>query len=267
MARQDLDVAAITAQLDEEFSQEEVAEEAAEPETQVQDYPTEEEEVYEAETEAEEPVDEADDDEPQEEEVDEPSPVDPDVHKRNEAFKKLREERDQLAKSDAFLTNLAEQYGITKDQLIERYQQDLDKKRAKESGMTEEQFRKMRELEQKVQQIEESKNRELFNVKANQIATQYNLSDDEMMELFTEARNMDLDILSKPELLDVVYRSMNYDQAIERGRQAQLETSKKRKATSTGRTGTAGKQVDTTEQDMEKEIEAFLKEQNIIREK
>lgn len=265
MARNDLDVEAIMNELDEEFSetpQEEVAEEeATEPETQVQDEPTENVE------EAEEEFEEAEDNEEEVEDKEEPSPVDPDIHKRNEAFKKLREERDQLAKSDEFLTNLASQYGISKDELIQRYQSDLDKKRAEESGMSPEQFKKMKELEQKVQQIEESKNRELFNIKANQIATRYNLNDNDMMNLFNEAKTLNLDILSNPELLDFVYRSVNYEQALERGRQAQLETSKKRKATSTGRTGTAGKQVDTTDQDMQSEIDAFLKEQGILKDK
>lgn len=264
MARNDLDVEAIMNELDEEFSetpQEEVAEEAAEPETQVQDEPTQEVE------EAEEELEEAEDEEEEVEDEEEASPMDPDVHKRNEAFKKLREERDQLAQSDKFLSELAAQYGISKEELIQRYQNDLDKKRAEESGMSAEQFKKMKELEQKVQQIEESKNRELFNIKANQIATKYNLNDNDMMDLFNEAKTLNLDILSNPELLDFVYRSVNYEQALERGRQSQLETSKKRKATSTGKTGTSGKQVDTTDQDMQKEIDAFLKEQNIIREK
>lgn len=251
----------VTAELDKEFSEEAVTEEeVTEPETQVQDEPTEEE-VYEVEDEEEES--DADDEDSEMELTETPE----DVHKRNEAFKKLREERDKLSKSDEFLNNLADQYGITKDQLIARYQEDLDKKRAKESGMTEEQFRKMRELENKVHQIEEQKNREIFNVKANQLATQYNLSDDEMMGLFNQARNMNLDILSNPNLLDFVYRAVNYDQAIEKGRQTQLETSKKRKSTSTGRTGTSGKQVDTTDQDMQSEIDAFLKDQGILKEK
>lgn len=259
MAR-DLDVDAIMAELDEEFTQEEVTEEeVTEPEAQVQDEPTEEVE------EAEEELEEAEDDE---EEVEEdPSPLDEDIHKRNEAFKKLREERDQLAQSDKFLTELATQYGISKEELIKRYQSDLDKKRAQESGMSAEQFKKMKELEQKVQQIEETKNRELFNIKANQIATKYNLNDNDMMNLFNEAKNLNLDILSNPDLLDFVYRSVNYEQALERGRQAQLETSKKRKATSTGKTGTAGKQVDTAAEDMQKEIDAFLKEQGILKDK
>jgi len=265
VARQDLDVSAIMAQLDEEFSdtpQEQVAnEEATEPETQVQDEPTEDFE------EAEEEFEEAEEDFEEEVEDNEPSVLDANVHKRNDAFKRLREERDQLAKSDEFLTNLSAQYGISKEELINRYQNELDQKRAQETGMTPEQFKKMKELEKKVQEIEETKNRELFNIKANQIANKYTLKDNDMMNLFTQARNLNLDILSNPDLLEFVYRSVNYEQALERGRQAQLETTKKRSATSTGKTGTAGKQFNTNDEDMQSEIDAFLKEQGILKEK
>lgn len=259
MAQKDFDLEAVTAELDKEFSQEEATEaeeevEVAEPETQVQE-DTPEPEAEEGEEEAEE-----------EGEAEEPV-IDPDIHKRNEAFKKLREERDRLAKSDEFLNNLASQYNMTKDQLIEKYTQELNSKKAEEQGIPVEQFRKMQEMEKKIQDIEAQKQKEVFNLKANQIALNYNLNDDQMVQLFNEASSMNLDILANPDLLDVVYRSMNYEQAIEKGRQAQLETSKKRKATSTGRTGTVGKQVDTTTEDMQKEIDAFLKEQGILKDK
>jgi len=260
VAEKDFDLEAVTAELDKEFSQEEATEteetteEVAEPETQVQEDTPE--------PEAEEGAEEAEDEGEAEEPV-----IDPDVHKRNEAFKKLREERDKMAQSDQFLENLATQYGLTKEQLIERYTDELNKKQAEEQGIDPKQFKKMQEMEKKIQEIEESKAREVFNLKANQLAERYRLNDNQMMQLFQYARNYNLDITSNPDLLDFVYRAVNYDQAIEKGRQSQLETSKKRKATSTGKTGTSGKQVNTGEEDMQKEIDAFLKEQGILKEK
>ena len=58
---------------------------------------------------------------------------------------------------------------------------------------------------------------------------------------------------------------MNYDQAVEKGRQKQLETTQKRKQTSVGKTGTVGAQVVTTEADWDKEIESVLKENYILK--
>ncbi len=255
--KKELDLEAITAELDAEFSEQEATqeEEVAEPETQVQD-DTDLDETEEGVEEVEEEF---------EEEESEPTIDDDDVHKRNEAFKRLRQERDQLAKSDEFLSNLAAQYGMTKEQLIARYQDQIDAQQAKAQGVDPTQYKKMRELEDKIYQIEQEKSKEIFNLRANQMATEYNLDDDQMVQLFEKASELKVDILQNPDLLDFVYKAVNYDNAIEKGRQSQLETSKKRQATSTGRTGTFGKQVDTTEDDVDREIENYLRENNIIR--
>jgi hypothetical protein len=74
-----------------------------------------------------------------------------DVHKRNEAFRKLREERDELATSDKFLAELATQYGLTKEQLMQRFEEDRIKKQAKEQGVPENQIRKLQEMEKRLQ--------------------------------------------------------------------------------------------------------------------
>lgn len=269
MAEKEFDLEAVTAELDKEFEDVPVVEvpeveaetEAEEPEVESAELDEESEEV---EAEAEETEEVVDEEESTEEEVEEPQ-NDPDEHKRNEAFKKLREERDKLAASDKFLEDLASEYGMTKEQLVAKYREQLLDKQAKEQGVSKEQLKKMQELEQKIQTIEEEKNREIFNVKANQIAEKYKLDDDQMMNLFSEASKMGVNILQNPDLLDFVYRAVNYDQAVEQGRQKQLETTKKRSATSTGKTGTVGRQVDTSEEDMQAEIEGFLKEQGIIK--
>lgn len=249
------DLEAITQELDAEFSEENVTqdEEVTEPETQVQD-DTELSEAEEGEIEAEETS-----------EPKAPAPNDEDIRKRNEAFKKLREERDQMAKSDKFLSDLAAQYNMSKEELINKYNEELNVKKAKEQGIDPAQFKKMQEMENKIQKIEQEKQREVFNLRANQIAEKYRLSENQMMQLFNSARQLNIDVMGNPGLLEFIYRAVNYDNAIEQGRQVQLETTKKRKSTSTGSTGTVGKKVDTTEAEIDKEIENYLKENNIIR--
>lgn len=261
----EFDLEAVTAELDKEFEDVPVLEVPEEEEPAEAEQPEEEAAEFEEEDEEAEDFEEDDDEEEStDEEVTQPQ-NDPDEHRRNEAFKKLREERDKLAASDKFLEDLATEYGMTKDQLVAKYREELLNKQAKEQGVSKEQLKKMQELETKIQTIEEEKNREVFNLKANQIAEKYKLNDDQMMNLFSEASKMGVNILQNPDLLDFVYRAVNYDQAVEKGRQKQLETSKKRSATSTGTTGTVGRQVDTTEDDMQAEIEGFLKEQGIIK--
>jgi len=264
VARKDLDVDAITAELDKEFSDVPVLEVPEEPEVEA-DEPIEESEELEDESEDTFEEEEKVFEEPEtDEEVAEPQ-NDPDLHRRNEAFKKLREERDRLAQSDKFLEDLSSEYGLSKNQLIEKYREELLNKQAKEQGISKEQLKKIQEMEQKLQKIEEEKNREVFNLKAGQLADKYKLNDDQMMKLFNEASNMGVNILQNPDLLEFVYRALNYDKAVEQGRQKQIETTKKRSSTSTGKTGTVGRQVEVTEENMQAEIDSFLKEQGIIK--
>lgn len=251
--QKEFDLNAITEELDKEFSQKETTdEEVVEPEAQVQEDTSEELEEgveQEFEDEIEKPV------------------FDPELHKRNEAFKKLRVERDQMARSDKFLSDLASQYSMTKEELIQKYTDELSKKQAEEKGIDPKQYKKMQEMEQKIQQIEDEKSREVFNLRASQISEKYRLNDNQMMNLFQYAGQFNLDIIKNPDLLEFVYRAVFYDNAVEQGRQSQLETSKKRKSTSTGKTGTSGKQFETTEEDMQSEIDSFLREQGILKQK
>ena len=266
VAEKEFDLEAITAELDAEFSNEDVPDLEVPPSEPEEEAELPEEEAAEPEEESEEFLEEEDEGEKEttDEEVAELQ-NDSDLHKRNEAFRKLREERDKLAASDEFLENLATQYGMTKDQLIKKYQEELLNKQAKEQGVSKEQLQKMQAMESKIKEIEEAKNKEVFNLKANQIAEKYKLNDNQMMNLFSEASKMGVNILQNPDLIEFVYRAVNYDKAVETGRQKQLETTRKRSSTSTGKTGTSGKNVDLTDEDIDKEIDAYLKEHNIIK--
>jgi len=199
-----------------------------------------------------------------EEKVDKPAVNDEDEHKRNEAFKRLREERDALAKSDKFLEDLAKQYGLTKDQLIQRFKEDELKKQAQAQNIPEEQLRRMQEMEERLKEVEAAKQREVFNIKAEALAVKHNLNNKQMMQLFEESARLGLDITAKPELLEVAYRAVNYDNAVNEGRQKQLETTKKRSKTSTGSTGTKGREPIVTDEDQwSNEIDSLLKDLNL----
>lgn len=265
--QKEFDVNQLVAELDEEF-----AEPTPEAETEVEEVEDTSDPAWddteEPEGDAEEPLEEEAEEpevEQEDEETPEPEPhLDDDLHRRNEAFKQLREERDKLAASDKFLSDLASQYGMTKEQLIQKYSEELTQKQAKDAGVDPKQFKKMQELEKKVAEIEAEKNREVFNLKAGQLADKYKLSDKEMMNLFSEAQKLRIDVLANPDLLEFAYKAVNYEKALEMGRQKQLEISKKRRSTSVGKPA-SGTNVDTSDIDEEKEIENYLKELNIIR--
>lgn len=266
------DIDAIVKEVEEEFTAEaedQLEESVEEPEDDFEEEV--EEEVLEDDEVEEEVLDEEEEDEEDltfedyEEEDEELEALESDdVHKRNEAFRRLRQERDELARSEAFLQDLAKQYGLTKEQLIERFEKDQIKKEAEEQGLTETQVRKMKDMERKLQEVEETKNREVFNIKADALATKYKLNEGQMIRLFEESAKMGLDVLKNPDLLEFAYRAVNYEKAIDEGRQKQLETTKKRSKTSTGATGTKGREPIVAEDEQwEQEIDQLLKDLNI----
>jgi hypothetical protein len=260
MNKQSIDIEAIEKELDAQFS----AEPEAEVETTEEVSETQEQEP-EVQSDPEENVETVDEDSTEEEEEAE-AVNDPDEHKRNEAFKNLREERDKLAESDKFLSELAIQYGLTKEELIQRYKDEADKKKAEKEGMTPEQYKKMNDLQKEVEEIKLNRRKEVFNYEAQKVSDKYNLSEKEMVEIFDYAQSSGIAILDNPALIEFAYRAKNYDNALEQGRQQQLQTSKKRRAKSVGQTGTQ-KSTPTVNpmEAYEKEIDAYLKEKKIIK--
>jgi hypothetical protein len=258
MNKQSIDIEAIEKELDAQFA----AEPEAEVETTEEVSETQEQEP-EVQSDPEENVETVDEDSTEEEEE---AVNDPDEHKRNEAFKNLREERDKLAESDKFLSELAIQYGLTKEELIKRYKDEADKKKAEKEGMTPEQYKKMNDLQKEVEEIKLNRRKEVFNYEAQKVSDKYNLSEKEMVEIFDYAQSSGIAILDNPALIEFAYRAKNYDNALEQGRQQQLQTSKKRRAKSVGQTGTQ-KSTPTVNpmEAYEKEIDAYLKEKKIIK--
>jgi hypothetical protein len=263
MNKQEVNIEAIEKELDAQFS----AEPEAEPVESTEEVSETQEQEPEVQSDPEENVETVDEDYADYAEEEEEEAVnDPDEHKRNEAFKNLREERDKLAESDKFLTELATQYGLTKDELIKRYKDEANKKQAEKEGMTPEQYTKMQELQKEVEEIKLNRRKEVFNYEAQKVSDKFNLSEKQMVELFDYASANKIDILDNPALLEFAYRAKNYDNAVEQGRQQQLQTSKKRRAKSVGQTGTQKSAPPSNPMaDMEAEIDAYLKEQKIIK--
>jgi hypothetical protein len=265
--KENFDVGTFLNEFDKEF------EETAVPETQGDDEVVEEttekvEEVVEEITETPEQEPEELEETPVEETVEpEEKPTqdvdvnDPDIHKRNEAFKKLREEKQKLEESDKLLGELAAQYGISKEELITKFKEDRIKKQAESQGMSVEQYKRLQALENEVSTIREQYQREAFNFEAERLVRKYNLSEKEVEGAILQISGMGVDVLSNPKLLEPMYKALNYDTAVEKGRQVQLqETKKRRESTASPTLGTRGTNVDTSETDMDGEIDAFLQE-------
>lgn len=268
--REQFDASAFLADFDKEFEAKDTPQPAV-PETQdtKQSTPVPTDDV---EQQVEEPKDEALPEQPADVPVEEPAaeepqqqnaaPVnDPDVHKRNEAFKKLREEKEKLEQSDRFLSELANQYGISKDELITKFKEDRLKKEAEKQGIPLDQFKRMQSLEQEVQTIKQRYQQETFNYEAERLVQKYNIPANQIENVFAQIGQLGLDVVANPKLLEVAYKALNYDVALQKGRQAVLEETKKRRETTASPSlGTKGGTVDTSASDMDAEIDSFLKE-------
>jgi hypothetical protein len=267
--REQFDATSFLADFDKEFDkgtdttpEPEQSKEAAAPDTQ----DTQEPEPVVEEQPVEEQVEAPENEELPETPAEEPEASvetvnDPDVHKRNEAFKKLREEKEKLEQSDKFLADLAGQYGLTKEELVTKFKEEQAAKAAKAQGIPIEQYKRMQQLEQEVSTIKERYAQEAFNYEAERLVQKYNIPQGQVQDVFAKIGALGLDVLSNPKLLDVAYKALNYDVALEKGRQAQLQETKKRRETTASPTlGTKGTNVDTSGADMDSEIDAFLKE-------
>ena len=255
---QGFNIDSIVDELDKEFASEAESEDS--PVEQVEEEPVEEE----AEQEIDEELDDEEEEDEEVEEEAEEDDEDEELHRRNEAFKRLREERDQYAETDKFLEEIATEYGLSKDQLIKNWREEAARKRARTQGITPAQFARQQELEQKVQELELQNRKEIFNVRTQALVDRYELSEDDVDEMFAQANEMGIDVTENPDLLEFVYKATNYDSALERGKQQQLKISKKRSKTAAGKTGTRGRPTEDSD-NWDNEIESILREQRLIK--
>jgi len=262
------DVDKLISETEEEFANETVVEEVAEeviedpaPEPEAVEETVEEEIIEETPEDVVETPEETPSVDKVEEEV--TPTVDPDLHKRNEAFKEMRLENEKLAEQAEFVKKLADSYGMTSEELQKRFSDDQAKKEAEALGMKPENYTRMRELEEKVKTLESSKQEEVFNIYADKFIAEKEMAPEAFTDLAVEATKMGFDLMNHPNLIEVAYKALNYDKAIEKGRQAQLAETKKRRETSTGKGGIGGSVVNEPVS-YDKEIDNLLKEQGII---
>lgn len=272
MEREYVDVDALVSELDQEFTE---SDSADVPDEQVDETVESTEDVVDepdnvAEDDETQSVEETPDPvepEPTPEATPQPAPVveDPDVHKRNEAFKRLREEADAYKQSDAVLEELAKQNGLTKSELIAKFKEDRLKKQADAQGVPVDFLKKQQELERTVNEVKEQYTREKFNSEAERLVSKYKLSPKEATEVFAKIGALGIDVLNKPELLETAFKAVDYDRALVKGRQEQLAAAKKRRESAPSPSlGTQGRNVNTSANDMDAEIDDDLKRAGII---
>ena len=130
----------------------------------------------------------------------------------------IRQMRDQLnkykqegAKDRALLQKIADSQGISLEELEASIQAKEDKKKAETMGVSPEIAARMRQQDERIQQLEQQSIQEDFNHRANAFAREYRLNEQQMQEFYKQAMANGIDILKKGVNLTVVYRALNFD--------------------------------------------------------
>lgn len=143
----------------------------------------EDEEVQEEVLEEEDPLDSKDLEEEVEEE-EELNPNAPDEQKRNQAFAQLRRERDEAKKFQSFMETLAEQNGITVEQMMANYENAKLQKEADEKGVPVDLLHRMKALEEENAAIKNQTFAERFNSDVEKTIEKYGATEDEVEATF-----------------------------------------------------------------------------------
>src|SRR5690606_11086592 len=144
-----------------------------EPEEQA-DETTDEDIAYD---EPEQPESEGD---PKSKQVQDKDPQSKDKPDPDEAFKRMRQELEQSKKFEHVIKEIAEQNGVTLEQLLEAYEQRKLEQQAKAQNTSPEILKRLQQLEAQNQQLTEKHMAERFNQQVIATKEKYKLTDDDI---------------------------------------------------------------------------------------
>ena len=191
---------------DEEF------ENSYQEETQDQDS-TEHQEGEQQEEVVDEPKDEDGEGEDEPKDDIDPSIHDDDVHKRNQAFKQLREQAQEGQKFKAFVEKVAELNGMTPEQVIQKFEEQQLQQEAQQKGVDPEIYKRLKTLEEENEQIKTQALREKFNAQADMIMKKYEVSLEEMEEFIREATQKGIDLYATD--MEVAFNGLRHEKILE----------------------------------------------------
>jgi hypothetical protein len=239
-----LDFDTMVAEFDEEWEDEE----STENDTETEDVPEVEED---SETEAQEET---------------PNPNDDDADRRNRAFADLRREAEANKKYADFINRLAEEGGVSPDDLLARYEERNLQAEAQRQQVPVELLKRQNSTESELAQLKEQMRAEKMDSQINNVVDKYGADDDSIREAFKYMVETGIDPRTSDNVdFEKFYRAANLDSIIQKevdtARQRDLEDKKKRQeSASIGN----GKSVSPSSGDMDDdEFDSILKGLNM----
>lgn len=177
------------------------------------------------------------------EEVDEPNPNDEDEHKRNQAFRDLRQQNEEFKKYADFIQRLAEDSGVKPEEILSRYQEKQMEEQAEKQGVPVEHLKKLNDTESRLAQLEEQLFAERFNTQVDSVVAKYGNDENLIKNTFEYMHQAGIDPKVQQIDFEKLYRAANLDSIIEKevakARQTDLENKRKRQDSASIGNGTS----------------------------
>jgi hypothetical protein len=193
--------------------------------------------------EALEPESDQTDDEP-EQEQENPNPNDEDTDKRNRAFADLRRQADENKKYADFISRLAQDSGVSPEEILNRYQERQLEAEAEQQNVPVDVLKRLNTLEQENSTTKEQLRAERMETQIESVKAKYGADDNAIRAAFEEMLDSGID----PRVTDNVnfekfYRAANLESIIqkevENARQKDLANKKQRQTSAAIGNGTS----------------------------
>lgn len=168
--------------------------------------------------------------------------------KSNNVIRTLRENvkntNKQVKEYEAMIEKIAKQQGISKDELVNKLQQEADEKEAKEKNISPEIQRQLREQKEALDDLRQERQREVFNNKFNKLTEEYPMDDAQAREFVKNAIDKGIDLGNPNTDFEAVYIALNYKDILAKAKReteqevlARIEKQKKNAPDRTSRIG------------------------------
>lgn len=150
---------------------------------------------------------------------------------RNAAFAKLRRERDEAAKQASFLQKLADDNGMTVEEIVQRYENARLEEEAEETQVPVEVLQRLKHLESENEAIKSQNFTARFNSEVESTIKKYNASEEDVKKTFEYAHENGLTELLKSgsTTFEAAHKLAHMDTMIEKQVQSAIQDSLSKK--------------------------------------
>jgi hypothetical protein len=199
----------------------------------------------------------------QETEVEEEEETEEEPTKEENAFKRMRQENDnlfkrtqELSRYEQLIEKIAETSGKSTEEVVEFYENKLLEEQAEAQGTTPE----FLQLQSRLEQLETQREKESFNTRMGTAVENLGLGAYEVQDFFKQCNEANIDLMQVADI-QAVYKGFNFDKVLESELQKRLDTKKKRMET----TGIPHGGIETdTSYNVDADVEDALKRFNVL---